>query len=68
MRDLHDARYAVHLGTKRKIDLVKRDFYQPTLNKDVTAYVKTCDECQKNKPSKRKMQGMLPPWEVSTHR
>ena len=50
MSDLHDSRYAGHLGIKRTIDLVKRDFYWPTLEKDVTEYVKTCDECQRNKP------------------
>ena len=68
MSELHDSRYAGHLGIKRTIDLVKRDFYWPTLEKEVTDYVKTCDECQRNKPSNQKMQGLLQPLEVSTHR
>ena len=36
MNDLHDARCSGHLGIKRTIDLVKRDFYLPTLEKYVT--------------------------------
>ena len=46
---LHDVRYTSHLGIERTIDLVKRYFYWPTLEKDVMEYVKTCDECQRNK-------------------
>ena len=55
LSDLQDARYAGHWGIKRTIDPVKRDFYWRTLEKYVTEYVKTCDECQRNKPSNHKM-------------
>ena len=68
MSELHDSCYASQLGIKRTIDLVKRDFYWPTFEKDVMEYVKTCDEYHRNKPSNQKMQGLLQPLEVSTHR
>ena len=62
MKELHDSRYADHLGIKRTIDLVKRDFYWPTLEKDVMEYVKTCDECQRNKPSNQRCKDCCSLW------
>ena len=68
MRELHDAGYAGHLGIKKTTELVKRDFYWPTLEQDVAEYVRTCDDCQRNKPSNQRQQGLLQPLEVSTRR
>ena len=62
MRDLHDARYDGPLETKRTIDLVKRDFYWPNLRKDVTEYVRTCDECWRNKSSNQKTRNVANHW------
>ena len=59
LRELHDAGYAGHLGIKKTTDLVKRDFYWPTMEQDVAEYVRTCDDCQRNKPSNQKQQGLL---------
>ena len=38
------------------------------IGKDVTEYLKTYCECQTNKPSYQKTQGMVQPLEVSAHR
>ena len=65
---LHDARCSGCLGTKKAIDLVKRNFYWPTLEKDVMEYVETSDEYQQNKQSNQRMQGMLHPLEIPNHR
>ena len=62
MNELHDSRAAGHLGIKRTIDLVKRDFYWPTLEKDVTEYVNTCDECQRNKPQIKRHKDCCSLW------
>ena len=36
---------------KKTEELVQRDFFWPTLHQDVTSYVQTCKECQRNKAS-----------------
>ena len=33
--------------SRKTTDLVKRDFYWPTLEQDVAEYVRTCDDCQR---------------------
>ena len=48
MTECHDTRYAGHLGVKKTLELIQRDFYWPTVQADVTAYVQTCEECQRN--------------------
>ena len=68
MAELHDARCSGHLGIKRTLGLVKRNFYWSTLENDVMEYVKTCDDCQRNKPSNQRAPGVLQPLEISHHR
>ena len=51
LNECHDSRYAGHLGMKKTAELVQRDFFWPTLQQDVTSYVQTCEECQRNKAS-----------------
>ena len=51
MSECHDTRHAGHLGVKKTLELIQRDFYWPTIQADVTAYVQMCEECQRNKPS-----------------
>ena len=58
MRECHDARYASHLGMKKTAELIQRDFYWPTLGQDVENYVRTCEECQRNKASNQKPSGV----------
>ena len=45
MQECHDIRYVVHLGVRKTTDLILRDFYWPTVQADVAAYVATCEEC-----------------------
>ena len=68
MEELHDARCSGHLGIKRTSDLVKRDFYWPTLESDVEEFVKSCDACQCNKPSNQRSAGLLQPLEIPKNR
>ena len=39
MSECHDTRYAGHLGVRKTLELIQRDFYWPTVQADVTAYV-----------------------------
>src|SRR4051812_48194757 len=59
--DHHDSPCAGHLGQARTLELVRRQFYWPTLVKDAKEYVNSCEECERNKPSHQKAAGMLQP-------
>ena len=64
LMECHNSRYAGHLGVKKTEELVERDFYWPTLHQDVTSYVQTCEECQRNKASNLQSAGLPQPLEV----
>ena len=68
LNECHDSRYAGHLGMKKTEELVQRDFYWPTLHQDVTSYVRTCEECQRNKASNLRSAGLLQPLEIPSQR
>ena len=68
LNECHDSRYAGHLGMKKTEELVQRDFFWPTLHQDVTSYVQTCEECQRNKASNQRSAGLLQPLEVPSQR
>ena len=68
LAECHDSRYAGHLGMKKTEELIQRDFYWPTLHQDVTSYIQTCEECQRNKASNLRSAGLLQPLEVPSQR
>ena len=61
LRDLHDAPSAGHGGVKKTLDLVQRDYWWDGVRKDVEAYVRACDSCQRMKASNQKPAGLLVP-------
>lgn len=61
LHECHDALYAGHVGTRRTLKNVQRYFYWDGMARDVAAYVKTCDSCQRNKSSNQKPAGLLRP-------
>ena len=68
LQECHDTRYSGHLGIKKTQELIQRDFFWPTLHQDVTSYVQTCEECQRNKVSNQRSAGLLQPLEVPGQR
>ena len=48
--------------------MVRRDFYLPTMQADVAAYVATCEECQRNNPSNVRSAGLFQLLEVPGQR
>ena len=68
MSECHNTRYAGHLGVKKTLELIQRDFYWPTVVADVMAYVQTCEECQRNKLSNQRPAAMLQPLEAPRQR
>ena len=68
IQECHDTRWAGHLGVRKTEELISRDFYWPTIRADVTTYVQTCEECQRNKASNQRPAGLLQPLEVPGQR
>jgi hypothetical protein len=68
LRERHDAATAGHFGIEKTIANVQQSYWWPTIRKDVTQYVRSCDECQRNKPSQQKPAGLLQPLDVPTGR
>ncbi|GAQ92573.1 hypothetical protein KFL_010580010, partial [Klebsormidium nitens] len=42
-------------------EVTTRNFYWPDLQADVRRYIRSCDACQRNKPSNRRPGGLLQP-------
>lgn len=66
LSELHDSKTAGHQGVARTFDLVRRAFYWPRLYRSVQEYVKSCEECQKNKPSNQLPLGLNQPLDIPT--
>ena len=64
----HDPPYVGHLGRDKTVKLVLRQFWWPTVAKDVAAYVQSCHSCQKNKPSNQRPAGLLQPLPIPSRK
>jgi hypothetical protein len=64
----HDGKIAGHLGVKKTIELIERNFYWPNLRTAVQLYVSTCIPCQQIKPSNKKKAGLLQPLPIPGER
>ncbi|GAQ89367.1 putative retrotransposon protein [Klebsormidium nitens] len=49
-------------------ELTNRSFYWPDLQADVRRYIRSCDACQRNKPSNRRPGGLLQPIPIPQER
>ena len=59
-----DSTLAGHPGCTKTIELVQRDFWWPSISKDCQKYVDGCATCQRSKPLRQKLLGLLSPNEV----
>ena len=50
-----------HLGRDKTHAKIQERFYWPTITKDVTEFVKTCDVCQRTNKAFKKNRGELQP-------
>jgi Integrase zinc binding domain len=71
LHDHHDAPVAGHSGVQKTIRSINISYYWPSLRKEVTEYVRSCEKCQRAKASRQRKPGLirpLPPplrkWEV----
>jgi hypothetical protein len=67
LHECHDVPTAGHLGKDKTLEQVKRRFYWLRMDADVLRYVRTCDACQRNKPSQQATPGLLQPLPVPDH-
>src|SRR6185312_12563789 len=67
LHECHDVPTAGHLGKDKTLEQVKRRFYWPGMDADVLQYVRTCDACQRNKPSQQATAGLLQSLPIPDH-
>lgn len=63
LSELHGSSLSSHLGTKKTLEVVRRNYYWKKMRDDVHDLVKKCDICQRAKNSKTKsgLSQPLPP-------
>jgi len=61
--EAHDTPIGGHLGRDKTLANVAKKFFWPGMVKDVDDYVKSCENCQRNKGCKRAPLGLLYPHE-----
>ena len=61
IRECHDAATSGHLGRDKTVEQMQRRFTWSKMEQDIELYVKTCEHCQRNKPSQQRTAGMLMP-------
>jgi hypothetical protein len=66
--DHHDAPGAGHFGEDKTLEAIRRRYYWPHLPRYVHQYVRSCDQCQRNKPVQKKQAGLLQPLPVPAQR
>jgi RNase H-like domain found in reverse transcriptase/Reverse transcriptase (RNA-dependent DNA polymerase)/Integrase zinc binding domain/Retroviral aspartyl protease/Chromo (CHRromatin Organisation MOdifier) domain len=67
LHECHDVPTAGHLGKDKTLEQVKRRFYWPRMDIDILQYVRTCDACQRNKPSQQSTPGLLQPLPIPNY-
>jgi putative transposase len=50
-----------HLGAQRCMAMMINEYYWPNMRADIADYVKTCAQCQSNKPDRRRNVPALSP-------
>lgn len=60
----HDSPLAGHLGAGKTIELVQREFSWPGLSREIRAYIRGCDSCQRVKVAHHAPYGKLTPLDI----
>jgi hypothetical protein len=66
--DAHDAIVKGHLGAEKGCQDLSRSLTWPSMRRDVTEYVRSCDSCKSKKPRNQSPIGLHIPLEVLTRR
>lgn len=61
MHAYHEYNVSGHLSMDNTEELTSRTFFWPNMQQDIRHYVRSCSQCQQNKPSNRRPGGLLQP-------
>jgi hypothetical protein len=61
----HDSMVAGHMGMDKTTEMIRRNFFWPKMGEEIEDYVRSCEDCQRNKASRHKRHGTLHPLELS---
>ena len=61
IQEHHDGPLGGHLGSDKTLATISRNFYWPGMDLQIRKYIKTCDLCQRIKPSTHHPYGALDP-------
>jgi hypothetical protein len=59
LHECHDTPSSGHLGTAKTIHTVTQHYFWPGMQPDITDYVRSCESCQRSKPSHQLPAGLL---------
>ena len=68
LKQCHDVPTVGHVGMRRTVELVDRQFHMRGIRGDTIQYVKTCPMCQLMKSDNRAKAGLLQPLEIPTRK
>lgn len=57
--ECHDAPLSGHLGIAKTVHSVTQLFFWPGMQRDIIRYIRSCEACQRNKPSHQSPSGWL---------
>ena len=64
MRAAHDSVFSGHLGVRKTLDLLQRQFWWVGMKQTVAKFIRSCDHCQRNKSLTAKPLGALQPLQL----
>ena len=68
LKECHDVPFTGHVGMRKTLELVDRQFHWRGLRGDTIQYVKTCPTCQMMKSDNRAKAGLLQPLEIPSRK
>jgi len=57
----HDSPLGGHFAVEKTLEKLRRDFFWPEMERELKEYVRSCDQCQRTKPSNQQPAGLLHP-------
>jgi len=64
LKSEHDTKVAGHIGQDKMIELFRCNFWWPRMNEQITDFIRSCLQCQKNKATRHQPYGLLTPMEL----
>ena len=68
LKECHDVPFTGHVGMRKTLELVDKQFHWRGLRGDTIQYVKTCPTCQMMKSDNRAKAGLLQPLEIPSRK